>query len=398
MKSYSVVIAAIPIVILGVLLGIQVREVRRARGELDELRARMEEVVQLMNEQRTVISELEREKDSAATRADNLELINDMLRERNDKLSSEVKAKDAAIAKLSEESGTVVEGGADAVATEAVTTGGDASEQLGDYIAEMMKNPEMKEMIRQNQKTALDMLYGDIFDDLMLTDEEMEGFKDLLVEKQMAIMELGIPLMKGDMEEEEQKAIEEKLKEAQAKIDDEIKQLLGEARYEQFEDYNKNISDRMALGQYKSRLKTMGAEPLEKRQEEELLQVLKEEREKADYVADFADQSNLDMSRFTDENVNKYLAEREAMVGRVLERSETILTHEQLGAYKASMESLLKMERMQMEMAAKLLGGRSNVATTDDTGDGGGNEGPDADDGNTETPDEETVEEDPSGD
>ena len=198
-------------------------------------------------------------------------------------------------------------------------------------------------------------------------------------------------------EEEERKALEEKLKEAQAKVDDEIKQLLGEARYEQFEDYNKNIADRMALGQYKTRLKTAGSEPLEKRQEEELLLVLKEEREKSEYSADFANQDNLDMSRFTDENVKKYLAEREAMVARVLERSETILTHEQLEAYKASMESQLKMEKMQMEMAAKLLGGRSNVGTTDDTGDGGGNEGPDTERGDDETPDAETGEEDSSG-
>ena len=239
-----------------------------------------------------------------------------------------------------------------------------AMEGLGDYFDEMMKNPEMVEMMRQGQRTALDMIYGELFKDLRLSEEEMEAFKDLLVDKQMVNLEMGLPMMKGDLGEDEKKEMTEQIEEKQAEIDEEIKMLLGEAVYEEFENYSKNLGDRMLLGQYKRGLKGAGIEALDERQEDELLAAMNEERERFEFSASFGDPDNFDVSRFTEENINTYLKEKEELVKRVLDRSKTILTEEQFEQYKASVESQFKMEKMQMEMAAKMFGSKGSVGKT----------------------------------
>ncbi len=127
---------------------------------------------------------------------------------------------------------------------------------------------------------------------------------------------------------------------------------------------SKNLGDRMLLGQYKRGLKGAGIEPLEERQEEELLAAMSQERENFEFSASFGDPDNFDLSRFTEENINTYLKEREELVRRVLDRSKTILTEEQFERYKASVESQFKMEKMQMEMAARMFGSKGSVGKT----------------------------------
>ena len=65
------------------------------------------------------------------------------------------------------------------------------------------------------------------------------------------------------MEEAEKARIQKRIEEENKRINDEIKMLVGEAAYGEFEDYNSNLVDRMALGQFRRRLERAGVEPLE---------------------------------------------------------------------------------------------------------------------------------------
>lgn len=64
-------------------------------------------------------------------------------------------------------------------------------------MAEMMKNPEMKKAMAQQQRMALDMMYGGLFKELNLSKEDTEKLKDLFIEQQMNAMTQGLELMQN---------------------------------------------------------------------------------------------------------------------------------------------------------------------------------------------------------
>ena len=366
MKNVLLVMTVGVAIVLAILLALDARQLSRLRGDIAELRSEREEMESLLDEYEGTIAELEGEGEQGDEGISSLRRLNASLLRQNKQLKTQLAKKESVIDEMKKRYSAAGEGAltADADAGAAEKESASAMEGLGDYFDEMMKNPEMVEMMRQGQRTALDMIYGDLFKDLRLSKEELEAFKDLLVDKQMVSMELGLPMMKGDLGEDEKKEMTEQIREKQAEIDEEIKMLLGEAVYEEFENYSKNLGDRMLLGQYKRGLKGAGIEPLEERQEEELLAAMSQERENFEFSASFGDPDNFDLSRFTEENINTYLKEREELVRRVLDRSKTILTEEQFERYKASVESQFKMEKMQMEMAARMFGSKGSVGKT----------------------------------
>jgi len=378
MKNVLLVIALGLAIVLAVVLAVQTRQLCRLRRDIAELRSERDEMESRIDEYEAAIAELEGEGDAGDAGISSLKRVNASLLRQNKELKAQLVEKESVIDEMKKRYSAADEGTltADADAEAAGKDPASGMEGLGDYIDEMMKDPEMAKMMRQSQRAALDMLYGDLFKDLRLSEEELGAFKDLLVDKQMANMELGLPMMKGDLGEDEKKAMAEKLEEKQAEIDEEIKMLLGEAAYEEFEDYSKNLGDRMLLGQYKRGLEGAGIEPLDERQEDELLAAMNEERERFEFSERFGDPDDFDLSRFTEENINTYLKEQEELVKRVLDRSKTILTEEQFEQYKASVESQFKMQKMQMEMAAKMFGSKGSVGKT--------TEGSEAEKGNAE--------------
>ena len=54
-------------------------------------------------------------------------------------------------------------------------------------MAQMMKSPQMKEMMRAQQKVSIDGMYGSLSKYLNLSTNDMDALKELLLQRQMAI-------------------------------------------------------------------------------------------------------------------------------------------------------------------------------------------------------------------
>ena len=98
-------------------------------------------------------------------------------------------------------------------------------------LAKMMKNPGMKDMIRAQQKGQQDMMYGSLFKCLQLPEADMESFKSLLLERQMALVDSSMDMMNGEATPEEKKAAAKTMTETTAAYDAQIKALLGDDNY-----------------------------------------------------------------------------------------------------------------------------------------------------------------------
>jgi hypothetical protein len=356
MKNVVLVLLAAGVVVLGVLYLLQCQMTRDAQEQVAELEGMMENELLDAGPADADLIRLAVEKAGLAENVVSLESKVDQLQARIDELENEDAQEEQANAFADEEDTPATEETAD-TGPEKVARGGGMMEEMGEYMGEMLKNPEMRQMLRDNLGPQLNMMYGDLFDKLFLDEPQLARFKGLLTDMQM----LEIEKMFGEDKEDTGMDVERE------EITGEMEELLGDDRYRQYEDYQNNLAEMMALSQYKKRLTSKDVEPLADYQEVQLLSAIKEEKQNFQFATTFADNKNMDMTRFTQENIDKYFEEKDELTARILDRSRDILTEEQFVEYKSSMESQIKMERMGMEMAVKMYGPKSEPAPTETT-------------------------------
>lgn len=115
------------------------------------------------------------------------------------------------------------------------------------------KSPEAS---KDQKKLVINTLYKDLFDELILNEEELDEFKDLIVDSQVFTS----------------KNYDSSLKNKDAKIIE----LLGEQDYEVYEEYNETLVHRMKIMQYKQQL-ALSDSTLSEEQETDLLNIMLDE-------------------------------------------------------------------------------------------------------------------------
>ena len=231
---------------------------------------------------------------------------------------------------------------------------------FGDFLSKMMDDPDMKKMMRQQQGAMMDIMYGGLFKELGLTQEETDKFKELLLDRQMKAVEAGGAFMKLQSEDNDKTAAMSELAEQQKEFDEQVKAFLGDARYTQYKDYNETMTERMTLNQFSEQM-AGGRNPLNADQTSQLLEIMKQERKGMTPVfSETTVDGSATVANFqvmmSEDKMNELFKQQEEINQRVLERAKTVLTPEQLDALAAHQSSQLQMQRMGMSMAAKMFG------------------------------------------
>jgi Tfp pilus assembly protein PilX len=231
---------------------------------------------------------------------------------------------------------------------------------------EMFKSKEMKDMIKTQQKTVLggmiDKNYAPYFASLNLTPEQSASLKDLILNRGLVDAEAGMSMLSGDNDPDKRKEIMDKTKADRDAINGQIKDFVGDENYKQFETYEKSIPDRMSLNMYKDQ-QGSGPGALNPDQEALLIQAMGEERQNFKFTTDFSDQSKLNgdlASYFTEDKINKFYEESDALNQRYLDRAKTILTPEQLDPYTKFLNSQRELQKAGFKMAMTMFGGQKN--------------------------------------
>jgi len=221
-------------------------------------------------------------------------------------------------------------------------------------LAEMMKNPGMKDMIRAQQEGMLEMSHGALFKYLDLSGKELEAFKKLVVDKQMALVDLSLEMMDSSITQERRKEIGEQIQAATKEQNDKIKEYLGEEDYAVYQDFESTQQERMQVNMFKQSLSS--DEHLSEEQEHDLIRAMHDERTNFNFTVDFEDEAETDPTLFTEEKVATYMEEMSRLQERVHVRAGEILTPEQLEQFGASQKQMQAMQEMGMKMAAQMFG------------------------------------------
>jgi hypothetical protein len=221
-------------------------------------------------------------------------------------------------------------------------------------MAQMMKSPQMKEMMRAQQKVGIDGMYGSLSKYLNLSTNEMDALKELLLQRQMALMDAGMSMMSGSGTDPKQAAADSQA--VKADYDKQIQELLGAQDYPVFQDYEKTAADRMSVQMFKGSLPADST--LTDQQEENLVTAMAEERKALPSTSALNNQTP-DPSKFTEQGIADTLKQMQDLQQRDTDRAAAILTPEQLDQFTKFQQQMNGMTAAGMKMAAQMFGNKN---------------------------------------
>jgi RNA polymerase sigma factor (sigma-70 family) len=235
-----------------------------------------------------------------------------------------------------------------------------AANPMGDWL----KSPAGKEMMKTSMRAMSQSIvrsYAKLIADLHLTPEQTIALKDLIINRQMAAGEMGAAAMTGPADPAQLQAQAAQVKTEQEAIDNQIKQLLGEANYAQYQAYGTSLSDRMVVTQLADQLAD-GPKAVRPEQEQQLFDAMLEERQSFKFTTDLSDPSKLTgdvASYYTEDSRKRFLQELNQLSQRYLAHAQTILSPEQLGAFQSSLASQQAMQAASVTVLSKLFPAKS---------------------------------------
>lgn len=183
---------------------------------------------------------------------------------------------DREVAQLREKAATAATGPTSAVQAKGRTSTEKQVRPGREGFAALMENPEFQKLWMTQQKSALDYRYAALFKNLKLSPAELDRFKQLLVEKQSAAMDvMAAARAEGLAPGQNRDEVRALVQSTQQEIDASIRAALGEQGFNQYKQFEQTAAQRTVVDQLSRRL-SYSDTPLNEQQTEQLVRILTE--------------------------------------------------------------------------------------------------------------------------
>jgi hypothetical protein len=109
----------------------------------------------------------------------------------------------------------------------------------------MSSNPEFQKLMALQMKGRLDQTYGSLYKTLNLSPQQLQQFQSLLAEKQQAMMDvLQAARAQGLSPRTDPQGFNQLVSQAQSQVDSSIQQVLGDAGFQQYQQYQQTLPER----------------------------------------------------------------------------------------------------------------------------------------------------------
>lgn len=223
---------------------------------------------------------------------------------------------------------------------------------LGALASQMMNTPAMRDRMLQTQKRGIETRFAELMNQLGLSPQDRARLVDLLAQKQMNSVDLGLKAMSTSAPTaEERQAIAASLREANAGVDSEIRDFFGgdTASYAAYQDYVAQQPVRTQVNALGASLATAGM-PLSPEQSSALSGVVADARRNLPALRD-VNESPMDGSA-----MDAAFRAEEQLQNQIAERSAAFLSPEQLAALRQAQATRLNQTKSSLEMARQLMG------------------------------------------
>jgi hypothetical protein len=214
--------------------------------------------------------------------------------------------------------------------------------------AAMLRDPEMKELIKSQQSVAVTSMiqkqYEPLIQQTRLTRDQANTLKDLLTKKNLAISEIGASVIDPAADDAKRADGYRRIKAEKEGYDGQIKQLIGDDNYRAFQD-EKTVPDRAVVGRFRDQVAGRPT-ALSAEQERQLIQAISEERTSFRYTASSSNGQN---------RTEQLARDQQQLQDQVLARARQFLNPEQVAAFEQFQKAQDEMRINMMKMAAKMM-------------------------------------------
>lgn len=236
-----------------------------------------------------------------------------------------------------------------------------AHEQLADEAA---KKAELKKMeselqkkyrespsYRNSMKNSLNRQYGDLFEELNLSPDKLDEFKDILVDNQMAYFDFYTEMQSVTPSEEKRAEFEQRSKDLHENRQAEIREFLGDSDYEKYQEDRMTWGLKYNVTNFTANLES--GEELTETQQQELIEAMKEELENINSeISDEDDKFLFPSETYEEKNIERMLDYQDRMNEAYLNAARGILSSSQTEKYKEYLKQQRDMYESSMKMQA----------------------------------------------
>jgi hypothetical protein len=221
--------------------------------------------------------------------------------------------------------------------------------------AEMMKNPAMKEVMKQQQRVQLDMRFGGLYEHFQFDDAQKADFKQLLEERLALQSELGLKFFEGDATKDQRDAWQKEYNDGKKASDANIRSFLNsDEDFSTFQRWENSEAERMRIETGRSQYASTG-EPLSPQQEQQLLDVMYETRvARSGDGDDFSNAKVPDPEKFSEEDVSRQLSHLDEVDRSVYQAASGFLSAKQLETLRAQQQQWRSMTEAGLRMTATM--------------------------------------------
>lgn len=225
-------------------------------------------------------------------------------------------------------------------------------------LAEMMKNPAMKEMVKQQQIAQLEMQYAGLMSKFQLNDEEKANFKQLLAERLQLEGEVGLQMMDDSLTPEQRRALMQQITDSKNASNEKIKTFLNnDEDYGTFQHWEESKPERMQLNMGQSLFAAAG-EPLSQAQEQQLVETMYTIRTMPKNTPDLNRPENINPANLSSSEIDRQLVNYDADAKRVYQEAARYLSPKQLESLKTMQQQWRAMQEAGLRMSSAMMGGK----------------------------------------
>ena len=223
------------------------------------------------------------------------------------------------------------------------------------YLGSMMDSPDMQEVMQVQARMALEQTHGEFVRGVDLDPDARDAFKDLLAERQMSMMSIGLNMWKEGKTPEGDASPKEIID----AFNEQIHETLGDENYALFERFEETQPERMQVDMFRERLR--GDQELDWETQDRLIEAMANARLNAPKNPEFeALQSGSTMPNA--EMMSEVVAHMEGISQLYLDEAAAILNPEQFTAFEESVEQYAVMQKAGVKMAEAMFGKSEEAA------------------------------------
>jgi hypothetical protein len=212
--------------------------------------------------------------------------------------------------------------------------------------AEILADPEVASLMKNQQKAELDGRYAALFRRLGMNPAEIDTLKELLAEKQLARIETRAVARAEGFAGNDREAYRDLMSESNDDIDAQIQDLLGADRFATLQRYEATQRERSRVNQLDQRLSYTGS-PLQAYQTDALVEI----------IASAGEEPRPAGRIQSTQGLAEYLAELQAYDAAILSRARNILSPAQFEAARQLQQERINRVRLG-ELMRNRTGGR----------------------------------------